>query len=450
MRRILAFMLLLALMPSSIKASGISGPWHGALDLGRMRLNLVFRFDNDSTGRTTVTLDSPDQGAKGLPATVDLITEDSIAISSPSLGMTYRGHRSADKISGRFSQMGQNFSLSLSPGELPRLRPQTPHQPYPYATEEVTFVNPDDGTVLAGTLTWPMLMPLTASKPAPVVLMVTGSGLQNRDEEIMDHRPFAVIADHLARNGIASLRYDDRSAGSSGGDASQATTATFGRDAAAGLAYLRSLGKFGMTGVLGHSEGGTIALMLGASGDADFVVSLAGAAIRGDSILVGQNRAMLRLSGVPANIAEAYASALADLYACRIKNPDATCQVNTTGLPAQLADNLSHIASMPLGAWMSHFIAYDPAEALSRVHCPVMAVNGSLDIQVLAADNLPALRRHLPDNPANLVKEYPGLNHLLQHCTTGAVSEYAAIEETISPEVLADISRWIRSLQPRP
>ncbi|MDE6490940.1 MAG: CocE/NonD family hydrolase [Muribaculaceae bacterium] len=446
MFRIILILIIAAMTSAGISANVISGPWHGSLDLGRMQLNLVFRFDCDSTGRTIVTLDSPDQGAKGLPVTADFISEDSIAISSPALGMTYRAHRSAEKISGTFSQAGQHFNLVLSAGEVPRHRPQTPQPTYPYAPQEVTFVNPDDGVTLAGTLTRPMLMPSTASRPVPVVLMVTGSGLQNRDEEIMDHKPFAVIADHLARNGIASLRYDDRGFGASDGDASQATTATFSRDAAAGLAYLRSLAQFGSIGVLGHSEGGTIALMLGASGGADFVISMAGAAIRGDSILAGQNKALLLLSGIPDHIAEAYASALTDIYAHRIKYPEAECTAATDGLPQQLADNLAHIASMPLGAWLTHFIAYDPTEAITNINCPVMAINGSLDCQVLATDNLPALRRNLPDTPGNLIKEYPGLNHLMQHCTTGAVTEYGTIEETISPEVLTDITAWIKSL----
>lgn len=447
MHRII-FLLIFAtiLMSTGVTAADLSEPWHGSLDLGRMKFNLVFRFDHDSTGRTVVTLDSPDQGAKGLPVVADFISADSIALSSPALGINYRGHRFDDKITGTFSQMGQNFRLVLSAGELPRKRPQTPQPPYPYATEEVTFVNPDDGTVLAGTLTRPMLMPSNASKPAPAVLMITGSGLQNRDEEIMDHRPFAVIADYLARNGIASLRYDDRGFGASGGDASQATTVTFSRDAAAGLAYLRSLGQFGLIGALGHSEGGTIAFMLGASGETDFIISMAGAAIRGDSILTGQNKAMLLTSGIPVDIAEAYSSALGEIYSCRIINTDATCTANTDGLPQQLADNLSHIASMPLGPWLSHFIAYDPADAIRRINCPVMAINGSLDMQVLASDNLPVLRRLVPATPYNLVKEYPGLNHMMQHCSTGAVSEYASIEETISAEVLSDISNWIKSL----
>lgn len=287
-----------------------------------------------------------------------------------------------------------------------RRRPQTPRPPFPYSTEDVTFTNDSAHATLAGTLTMPH-----GKEHPPVVLMVTGSGLQNRDEELMGHRPFAVIADYLARHGIASLRYDDRTFGqSTGGDVKNATTRDFAGDAKAGLAWLRQSGRFAKVGILGHSEGGAIAFMLAAEGLPDFIVSLAGPAVRGDSLLLAQNKALLGALGSLMTIEKVRVNVL-------------------------LAGN----------AWLRYYIDYDPQPDIARTHCPVMALNGSKDMQVIASQNLPALRRHLPTDSRHLIKEYAGLNHLFQHCQSGHPNEYATIEETIAEEVLQDITRWILS-----
>jgi hypothetical protein len=248
------------------------------------------------------------------------------------------------------------------------------------------------------------------------VLLVSGSGQQNRDEEVFDHKPFLVIADYLARQGIATLRYDDRATGKSvGGEVKNATTEDFMRDAAAGLDYLRSRKAFGKVGLLGHSEGGTIAFMLGARGKVDFIVSLAGPAVKGDTLLAAQSNRILKLSGQPASM--------------------------TVGKYRQ-------IAAMQQSPWIQWFIDYDPSEDIRKTACPVFALNGNCDCQVVSTLNLEAFRRLLPSSKKNSIKEYPTLNHLFQHCTTGLPTEYGKIEETISPEVLQDIAQWIRSLRP--
>jgi len=281
-------------------------------------------------------------------------------------------------------------------------------------TEEVTFSNAADDATLSGTLTWPVGY-TAQSKPKPsVVLLVTGSGQQDRDEALFGHAPFHVIADYLARHGIATLRYDDRGTGASvGGDVEHAPTADFMRDAAAGLAYLRGRKAFGLVGCLGHSEGGTIAFMLGARKETDFIVTLASPGVKGDTLLAAQVNRLLSLSGQPATMTA----------------------VQYRQQPA--------VQNQP---WLRWFVDYDPSADIRKTRCPVFALNGDRDCQVISSLNLTAIRQQLRPSGKSQVKEYPALNHLFQHCTTGLPSEYGQIEETIAPEVLSDIATWIGCL----
>ncbi|MBR1448237.1 MAG: alpha/beta fold hydrolase [Prevotella sp.] len=394
-----------ALLILSAHSQNISGSWKGVLNLGIQKLNIVFNIGTDGT----CTLDSPDQGAKGLPAKLDYVSADSLHISAPGLNMTYAGRLADGVIQGKFTQNGMSLPLTLKPGMVEMRRPQTPKPPFPYQTEEVTFSNTAAGATLAGTLTVP-------KDASTVVLMVTGSGQQNRDEELMGHKPFAVIADFLARNGIATLRYDDRGFGQSvGGDLKNATTADFADDAAAGIEWLRKSGRFSRVGILGHSEGGSIAFLLGALQQVDFIVSLAGPAVKGDSIILEQFRALSPT---------AQGLTLEQLR----EMPD---------IQQALKDN----------AWYRHFFNYDPTADISRVTCAVLAVNGSRDLQVASDQNLAALRRTLPANAKTVIREYPDLNHLFQHCQTGLPSEYGQIEETFAEEVLRDMVQWIRDIE---
>lgn len=284
-----------------------------------------------------------------------------------------------------------------------------------YLTEEVTFTNTEDGATLAGTLTVPVASPrggMGASAKVPVLLMVTGSGQQNRDEELMGHKPFAVIADYLGRHGIATLRYDDRGFGQShGGEVQKATTEDFARDAEAGIRFLRSTGRFGQVGILGHSEGGTIAFMLGGRQLVDFVVSLAGPAVSGDSIVWKQLQSL-----APEQ------AAMVDVQAVRE-------QQLASGIP-----------------WLAFFATYDPSANIRNTTCPVLALNGTKDVQVDAAMNLSALRRLLPANSLTVIREYDGLNHLFQHCQTGLPDEYGHLAETFAEEVLHDMAEWISGI----
>ena len=429
MKKILTAVLMAA-MVSTVWAQQISGTWNGQLDLQVMKLGIVFHFDEGKC-----SIDSPDQGAKGIAGEVKELSERRVDVEFPSIGAAFSGELQDGKIVGTFRQMGRELPLTLKPGDIIRQRPQTPQPPYPYATREVTFRNDAAHATLAGTLTLPA--DFEAQKSRPVVLMVTGSGLQNRDEEIFDHKPFAVIADYLARHGIASLRYDDRGFGQSTGEVANATTADFAEDAEAGIRFLRTMNfsekngrktrekpLFSKVGILGHSEGGSVAFMLGAKQAVDFIVALAAPGIKGDTLLVEQTNALLKLSGQPAKMT--------------LKQMRLTMAMQETN------------------PWYEFFTEYDPAADIAATRCPVFALNGSLDKQVLPESNLNAiynLQLTIYDSTPNIqhpspkIKLYPGLNHLFQHAKTGATTEYNSIEETISEEVLRDIAEWIGGLK---
>lgn len=413
-RRIAGVLLLLLLSVTSYGATAgnIEGTWHGTLKLNAMKLSIVMHFSDNAC-----TLDSPDQGAKGIKGEVREITAEKVDVVFPTLNATYTGMLKDGKIEGTFTQMGYKLPLVLEEGQPVRIRPQTPQPPFPYQTEEVSFVNTEDSASLAGTLTYPV--GYNSKRKVPVVIMVTGSGLQNRDEELFEHKPFLVIADFLARNGIASLRYDDRGAGLSTGDIENVTTEGFCRDAAAGIAFLRKTGHFSKIGVLGHSEGGSIAFMLAAQKKCDFIVSMAGPGLRGDSIIVEQTNELLRQQGQPATMT--------------VRQMRLTMLLQKTN------------------PWYDYFVDFDPAPVIKQIKCPALLLNGDKDSQVMAVSNIPVIRALLSDNekhqlPDNqVIKVYPGLNHLFQHCTTGMPAEYGSIEETISEEVLHDIAEWIKN-----
>ena len=389
----------------------ISGPWTGQLDLGAQKLTIVLHFDKDASGKDVCTMDSPDQSAKGIPATLNFISADSVNIAVPSIGMTYAGKLNEGELKGSFSQMGMNLPLDMKPGEVKHNRPQHPVEPYPYQTKEIAFQNEAANAWFAGTLVYPE--GYKEGDKVPVLIMVTGSGAENRDEEVFDHKPFLVIADYLARHGVASLRFDDRGVGKSTGSMEGATTKDFAEDALAGIEMLRGLKQFSKVGVLGHSEGGSVAFMLGAKQKVDFIISMAGVGAKGDTALTAQANRTYELMGVP-------------------------MQVNVAQYRAQVAQLNS--------PWLNYFLDYDPIPDIQGTRCPVLAINGDKDVQVVSSLNLKGIEKALPKNKKNLVKEYPSLNHLFQHCTTGLPTEYAGIEETISEEVLGDIATWIIGL----
>lgn len=405
-----------------------TGTWSGKLDVQGTKISLVFHLDEENP-----TMDSPDQGAKGIPIQVTRGEMGNITIKIPSIGATYEGQWLVKQIVGTFKQWGSSLPMTLTPGVEKLNRPQTPVGPFPYATEEVSFSNGD--AVLKGTL----VLPEGCSRKTPVLIMVTGSGLQNRDEEIYEHKPFAVIADALARAGIATLRYDDRGFGESTGDLVLCTTEDLKNDALAGIDLLRK--RFDKVGVIGHSEGGTIALMLAAENKADFIVSLAGMVVSGKETLLWQNRVSLAAAGIPAETIDSYCKALETVFDASTAGMPlpSTSQFD---LPAALSQNLSAVMRQLSMPYLKHFVTLDVRPLLGVISCPVLALNGTKDMQVEAESNLRALRSGLPDNPCNKFETVEGVNHMFQHCQTGMTTEYRDIEETFAPEVLETLVEW--------
>lgn len=405
-----------------------TGTWSGKLDVQGTKISLVFHLDEENP-----TIDSPDQGAKGIPIEVTRTATGSITIKVPSIGATYEGLWLIKQIVGTFKQMGASLPLTLTPGEEKLHRPQTPVGPFPYTTEEISFANGD--AVLKGTL----VLPEGYGRKTPVLIMITGSGLQNRDEEIYEHKPFAVIADALARAGIATLRYDDRGFGESTGDLVNCTTEDLKADALAGIGLLRE--RFDKVGVIGHSEGGTIALMLAAENKADFIVSLAGMVVSGKETLLWQNRVSLATAGIPAETIDSYCKALETVFDASTAGMPLP-SASQFDLPAALSQNLTAVIRQLSLPYLKHFVMLDVRPLLGGIHCPVLALNGTKDMQVEAESNLRALRSGLPDNPCNKLEAVEGVNHLFQHCRTGMPTEYRDMEETFAPEVLDMLVEW--------
>ncbi len=436
------------------------GIWQGTLQ-GMLRI--VIHIDRDSVGALTGTMDSPDQGATGLPIDTVAFAGDSLRFELRRIGGGYVGHMRAagDSIAGQWRQGGMSLPLVL--GRVDQVhelrRPQEPLRPYPYDTVAVAFDNPHAKAVrLAGTLTLPR-----RAGPFPCALLITGSGPEDRDETVFGHRPFLVLADHLTRQGIAVLRVDDRGVGGSTGRFSGATSEDFAGDVLAGIAFLKSRKEIDRKkiGLIGHSEGGLIApIVASRSKDVAFVVLMAGPGLRGDSLLTLQAAALRRLAGASEESIARESAASRRLYAL-LRQGDSVGVVRATrelvGLQTQGAteaqikalgdlDTLATRASRQFFApWMRFFIDFDPRPTLMKVKCPVLALNGSKDFQVPPKENLAAIEAAFRDagNRDFTAKELPGLNHLFQTAQTGSLAEYSKIEETIAPPALEEMSQWI-------
>jgi hypothetical protein len=425
--------------------SDIDGAWMGLLDTGALKLRIVFHISNTEDG-LIATWDSPDQGAKGLPVTAVARTGSSLALEMKASAAKFEGTISQDlmSIDGSFSQGGAKMPLPLKrikdEAQLERRRPQNPVKPYPYREEDVVIENKSAGINLAGTLTIP-----SGKGPFPAAVLITGSGLQDRDESILGHKPFLVLADYLTRKGIVVLRSDDRGYGKSGGNPATATTADFATDTEAGVEFLKTRSEVDARkiGLIGHSEGGIIAPMVAARNpDIAFIVMMAGTGVPGDEVLVEQNRLLNSAMGVSG-------PALEKIVALQRESTDAVKREKDN---AALEKTLKEKYSLPEAQlkivespWFRYFLEYDPATSLRLVKCPVLAINGEKDTQVSPSQNLPAIRKALEagGNRKFELVEFPGLNHLFQHAKTGAPSEYGDIEETLSPDVLEKIASWI-------
>jgi hypothetical protein len=431
--------------------SDIDGLWLGTLDAGATKLRLVLKIANGPDG-LTASLQSPDQSQQWLPANSATRSGDSLNFTIESLGVVYDGKIDAglNSIDGTFTQGGRPLPLALKrvkdQAELETRHPQNPVKPYPYREEEVTYANKAAGNVLAGTLTIP-----PGKGPFPAVLLISGSGPNDRDETVFGHKPFLVLSDYLTRKGIVVLRADKRGIGKSTGDLAHATTADFATDAEAGVQYLKTRAEADprRIGLIGHSEGGTVAPMV-AAGDPGvrFIVLMAGPGVPGDQIIVEQGRLIEEAAGATKEKAAQDADKQRELFALVEKEKDDAVlgKELREKLAGRVPDAQIDVAIQQLTSpWMRYTLTYDPATALRKVACPVLALNGEKDLQVSAAQNLPAIKKALEEggNKQIEIDELPGLNHLFQTAKTGSPTEYAQIEETISPVALDKVASWI-------
>lgn len=436
---------------------GLDGNWAGTLDFGTAKLRLVLHVLSRDGG-VKAGLDSPDQGVSGIPVTTLSRDGKSVAFGLASIGASFNGTLSADgrAIAGTFTQNGRDTPLTLTrlAAGAQAARPRRPQEeaiasaPLPYRTEDLAFANPSAvGVKLSGTLTLPK-----GPGPFPAVVLIAGSGPQTRDENLLGHKVFLVLADCLTRQGLAVLRYDKRGIGRSSGDASAATTADFASDAAAAVAYLRSRPDVDprRVGLIGHSEGGEIAPIVAAKDPSlAFIVMMAGPGVPGRELIPEQGRRIALANGASpaeADRLSALERLAVDAVAGAKTSSEAKVKVRAVLDGAdpkpspQVADATMQMAALD---WMRFFLAYDPAPALREVRVPVLALNGSLDLQVPASQNLPPIRAALAADRDATVIEMPGLNHLFQHAATGSPAEYGAIEQTLAPELLQTLSDWI-------
>jgi len=432
----------------------IVGEWRGSLNVGSTQIPLVVHIAliGDALG---VAMDSPDQGAFGLEGSDAAFENATFSFRVTAVGGLYQGRLTPEgKLAGTWSQGGSALPLVLerAEGEIPGAeRPQQPRPPFPYRMEEVTFAH--GNVTLAGTLTIP-----EGPGPFPAVVLVSGSGPQDRDETIFGHKPFLVLADHLTRAGVAVLRYDDRGVGASGGDFASATTPDFAEDALTAVRWLgvnKEIDHEAM-GIVGHSEGGIVGPMVAAQSlQVKFLVLLAGPTVPGMQLLIEQTRLVAASAGLDPSLVEKVITANTDLYgiaASDVPPPELKPQLKAA-LARARKDLGPAAASVGLGEandeaqmaqlsspWFRWFLRHDPGPVLADLKIPVLGIYGGKDIQVPAPSNTEALRANRPDAD---ILVFDGLNHLMQHAETGAIGEYGTIEETMSPEVLEKITTWI-------
>ncbi|MEM8486219.1 MAG: alpha/beta hydrolase [Bacteroidota bacterium] len=467
LQSLLPFFILLLFTPMHVFAqqtpAALEGAWEGNLVLPNGQLRIVFNLKAEGDG-LSATMDSPDQGATGIPVTSTTLEAGILTLNASAIRGTYKGtvNEAGDAIAGTWSQGGMSLELNLSKTEKPTKvdRPQEPQRPFPYEEEAVFYDNAVGDARLAGTLTLP-----TSPGPHPAVVLISGSGPQDRDETIMGHKPFLVLSDHLTREGIAVLRYDDRGTGESTGNFAAATSEDLARDAQAAVDFLKTRSDIDASqiGLAGHSEGGLIAPMLAQKPDnVAFIVLLAGPGLTGAEILKQQTNLIAKAAGMSDALVEKLVATNTTLYAVaqsassdtvaeelkaavsRIKTELGPNTAGALGMGNEAAEQ--RIVAQLSSPWMRYFLSYDPAPALTKVKVPVLSIIGSKDLQVPAAGNTAAIQQALQagNNPHFVAKVLPDLNHLFQTAETGAVAEYGQITETFAPEALDMVGNWIK------
>lgn len=443
----------------------IKGTWSGPMKVGAAEITLVINITPGDKDSLTVMIDSPDQGVKGIATSKVRVTADSLIVKSKVLMGSYQGsfEDNYTTLKGTWKQSGMTFPLDLhhSFEKYSVNRPQEPKPPFPYIEKEVVVKNNKANVELAGTLTLP-----GSGGPFPAVILITGSGAQNRDEELMGHKPFLVLADYLTRKGIAVLRVDDRGFGKSTGNFSTATTLDFATDVSAEIDFLKTQKEIDSTkiGLAGHSEGGLIGPIVASERkDVAFVVLLAGPGVTGEQILLMQTARMNKMAGYSDKELADEKSLRTKIYTVIKKNSDnekaatkikayvqSAKQKNPHGRGISQMDDVQTDIFIKecTSPWFRTFLVLDPVNYLTKVHCPLLALNGSLDVQVPSKENLAAIEKAMifGGNSHYSIEEIPDANHLFQHAKTGNVDEYGKIEETMSPEVLEKVAAWINKL----
>ncbi|PCE62754.1 alpha/beta hydrolase family protein [Sediminicola luteus] len=454
MNRFLPLYFLLFAFPTLMAQSPtFEGSWSGTLQLPSLELPLVWHIKT-TQGKLTTTMDSPAQGVNGIPMAQTQVNSDILVISSPPHGLHFKGTLiRPDSISGQFSQAGTTIPLSLVKAQhsTPQ-RPQTPKPPFPYESSN-HLIPSKNGIQLGATLTKP-----TGKGPFPALVLLSGSGPQNRNGTLMEHEFFWVLADHLSRKGIAVLRFDDRGVGSSTGNYAQATTYNFAEDAQATMAWLQQQEDIDpqKTGLLGHSEGGLAALIAATTSGPDFIILMASPGIRGDRLILNQQQALFSAQNIPETQSKPARELNETLFALALEAKSmeefavkrANYQKEAPIFQFMTPQQKQAIEAQLSGPWIFDYLRLDPKTYLHQIACPVLALNGDLDLQVDATTNMEAIAQGLKQGkqPPLEKRIYPGLNHLFQTATTGLPTEYGEITETIAPKVLADIVGWINEI----
>ncbi|MFN3528644.1 MAG: alpha/beta hydrolase family protein [Bacteroidia bacterium] len=463
-------LLLMLLSAASFAQAPFEGDWEAKLRIQGMELPLIIHLSKTSDGYTG-SFDSPKQQAFGVKFTSVTVESDELRFSHQQAGLSYRGRwMEGDSIVGNFSQGGMQMPLTFYrhqkgvgvPQAAKRIRPQTPSPPFPYQEKQVKIKHKAAGLSLAATLSIPQ-----GKGPFPAVVLISGSGPQNRNSEVFEHEPFWVLADRLARQGIAVLRYDDRGVAQSTGDFNGATSEDFASDAVVAWSFLRKQKKIDpkRTGLIGHSEGGMIApLAYGMAPDIGFLVLLAGVGIPVRELLLEQLEAVAAAEGIDRARIDSQKQVNRSIFGWLCDLPEAEARdslqwmlnQSLNKLPlgdveARQAAEAAHQSMLRtyFDPWFLYFIRYNPEPALAGVKCPVLALNGSKDVQVLAESNLAGIKQSLSKagNERIMVRELEGLNHLFQPAESGAVSEYADIDITFDEASIQLIADWIKHLK---
>lgn len=446
----------------NLSSQEIIGSWQGTLKVQGVSLEIVFHIEKQDSVYTSL-MDSPSQGGFGIATTKTSFTNRQLEITITNLGVFYQGKLENDSINGIFNQGGLSIPLTLARTEKTELvRPQTPKAPYPYKVEEINFTNTKEKIELAGTLTLPK-----EAKKVPAVILISGSGPNDRDETIFNHKPFWILADHLSRHGIAVLRYDKRGVDKSEGEYFTATTQHFTDDVQAAFNYLKTRSEIAPSniGLIGHSEGGAIAPIVAVeNSEIKFIVLMAGLGVSGTDLVLAQHRHIFDKSSLRDEEKKDLYDALAKVYSSA---SGWSAYVGTEEERNQLKENLNSMwQQLPKemknsmkqdeyiektmtnisSPWFRHFLTINPPDYLQKISIPILALNGENDTQVDYTSNLNEIRKALVKggNKQYTIKSYPHLNHLFQESITGEINEYGKIEQTISPEVLSDIKNWIK------